>query len=131
MRGGTASTSESPPVVNLPWSRTSRRRSLPASAPQFLECNSVTVDCSALLVREKEVLPQPDQIAVGFENQYLLRLLRFVVVATGTSKAVRALGEELVSAIPMADVVSPWLHLRGLHTRDEDVDAPQIPFKVL
>jgi hypothetical protein len=39
---------------------------------QLLECHNVAVDCSALLIREQEILPQLDRVALGFENQHLL-----------------------------------------------------------
>jgi len=70
--------------VDLSWSRSRGRGGVPLFGSKLLERQHITVDCLTFVVGKQQILPQSDQVALSLEDQYLFRVLRFVVVAPGT-----------------------------------------------
>ena len=122
--------------VELPGRRPGRRGNVGEPVQQPVEGGAAVVDGGLLVPGERDHRPHLLQVLLSFEELGLAGVLRGVEVAPGAGHAVRALLEEGVGAVAVAEVVV----LPGLAGRrgaggdgvavDEDLDGPHIAGEV-
>ena len=87
--------------------RPRRRRDVGKLREQPLVRGDPILDRRPLLVRERDLLAQPQQVGFAFQQLRCRRAFRPIEGALGAGHAVRALVEEVVGAVAVPEVVEP------------------------